>query len=56
MTKKATISKLAETKAALAAKCERLANLTLSKPKRKTLLHHADSYRRQAEQLAKQAK
>jgi len=39
---------LAEVKQALAAKCERLAQTTGSKPKRKSLLHHAAIFRRQA--------
>ena len=47
------ILKLAETKRALAEKCENLAKLAGSQPKRKKLLHSAEKYRRQAEHLSR---
>lgn len=43
--------KLAQVKRALAARYERLALVTGSRPRRKRLVHHADSYRRQAVEL-----
>jgi hypothetical protein len=46
--------KLAEVKSRLAAKYERLAAVAKSKPKKKTYLHKAQSYRRQAEQAARE--
>jgi len=47
---------LAEVKLALAAKCERLALVTGSKPKRKSLLHHAAIFHRQAVDIRLQGK
>jgi hypothetical protein len=46
--------KLIQVKLAMAAKYERRASLTGSKPRRKILLHHAKSYRAQAADLAQQ--
>jgi hypothetical protein len=46
-------AKLIQTKLALAQKHENLAHVTKSKPKRKRLLHHAQDFRRQAEQLSR---
>lgn len=43
---------LVEVKRALKAKCERLARHAGSKPRRKSLLHHAAIFRRQATDLA----
>jgi hypothetical protein len=45
--------KLIQVKLALAARYERRASLTGSKPRRKILTHHAKSYREQAADLAK---
>jgi hypothetical protein len=49
-----TTAKLAETKAALAAKYYNLAKVAKSKPKRDSYLYHADRYRRQAQDLARE--
>ena len=43
---------LVQTKLKLAAKYRRLATITKSKPKRSTFNHHAERYRRQAEELS----
>jgi hypothetical protein len=51
MTKQAVASKLAQTKTALADKYYNLAKVAKSKPKQNRFLHHADKYRRQAEDL-----
>jgi hypothetical protein len=40
----------------LADKCYRLAKLTLSKPRQKSLLHHAKKYSIQARQLAEEGR
>jgi hypothetical protein len=45
--------KLIKVKLAMAAKYERRAMLSGSKPRRKILMHHACSYREQAADLAK---
>jgi hypothetical protein len=44
-------AKLVQVKLDMAARYERRARLTKSRPRKKTLLHHADSYRRQAQEL-----
>ena len=54
MTKKADIAKLAQTKLALAEKCDRLIKVCKSRPKQQTLKNQAERFRRQAEQLAEQ--
>jgi hypothetical protein len=53
MSKKETAAKLAQTKTALAEKYYNLAKLSKSKPKQVRYLHHADQYRRQAEELSR---
>lgn len=53
MTKQAKKENLLKIKQRLAEKCERLAKLTPSRPKRKTLLGQATRYRHQAAQIAK---
>ena len=53
MTKQSTQERLAQTKKALSEKCMRLAKVCHSRPKRAKLLRHAESYRQQAEQLAR---
>ncbi len=50
-----TQAKLAQTKLALAKKYENLARLSGSKPRRQRLLNRAEGYRRQAEQIARDA-
>jgi hypothetical protein len=54
MNKKETSAKLAQVKLALADKCERLAKLSNSTPKRKTMLYQAARFRRQAADLSRQ--
>ena len=44
---------LAEVKRKLAERYERLAKVTGSRPRRKRMLHHAATYRRQASDLSK---
>ena len=44
-------AKLIEVKLALAAKYDNLAKVVKSKPRRKTWLHHAEKFRRQAKDL-----
>jgi hypothetical protein len=53
VTTKQTNAKLAEVKLALAAKCDNLARLAGSTPKRKTFQHHAAKFRREAADLAR---
>jgi hypothetical protein len=53
-TEEAVSKKLAELKSRLAAKYERLARVAKSQPKKKAFLHKAESYRRQAEQAARE--
>jgi hypothetical protein len=55
MGKKETTAKLAQTKAALAAKYYSLAKVAKSKPKQNRYLHHAEHYRIQAEQYSRQS-
>ena len=52
MSKAEVSAKLVQVKLALAAKCDRLAKVTKSTPRRKTYLHHAARFRRQAADLA----
>ena len=52
MTKETQQDKLIQTKKALAEKYERLAKASRSRPKQKTLMRHAEHYRRQAADLA----
>jgi len=52
MTKETETAKLIQTKKALAEKYERLAKASKSRPKQKTLLRHAEHYRRQVADLA----
>lgn len=47
-------AKLVDIKLALAGKCERLAKVAGSTPKRKTLMYQAAKFRRQAADLARQ--
>jgi hypothetical protein len=54
MNKSESKTKLAKVKLALAEKCERLAKLSKSTPKRNTMLHHAARFRRQAADLSRQ--
>jgi hypothetical protein len=51
MNKKESSAKLAQIKVKLAEKCERLAKVTTSTPKRNTMLHQAARFRRQAADL-----
>ena len=53
MTKKSATKNIVEVKTALAEKYERLARVRSSKPGKKTLLHHANRFRSQAENIAK---
>jgi hypothetical protein len=53
MATKKEIERLIRTKSALAAKYRRLAGVAKSRPKQATLLHHAEDYRRQVQNLAK---
>lgn len=53
MTQQTTQERLAKTKQALYEKYVRLAKVCKSRPKRAKLLHHAESYRTQAEQLSR---
>ena len=46
-------AKLAQVKLALARKCDNLARLAGSKPRRKTLLNHAAKFRREAADLTR---
>jgi len=46
-------AKLVQVKLDMAARYERRARLTKSRPRKMTLLHHADSYRRQAQDLSR---
>lgn len=48
-----TRAKLAVVKQKIAARYERLAKVTGSRPRRKSMLHHAATYRRQAEELSR---
>jgi hypothetical protein len=52
MTKEKTLANLAEVKRALAKKYENLARVTKSKPRKKTLMNHADRFLRQAKKAA----
>ncbi len=54
MNKRESDAKLAQVKLALAAKCERLAKLSKSTPKRNTMLRQAARFRRQAVALTRQ--
>lgn len=53
MSKAAIKAKLADVKLALAAKCDRLAKVAHSDPKRKTLMYQAARFRREAADLAR---
>ena len=53
MSKKTDVARLAQTKLALAQKCDRLIKVCKSKPRRKTLKNQGDVFRRQAEQLSR---
>ena len=46
-------AKKAEVKLALARKCDNLARLSGSKPRQKTLMHHAAKFRREAADLTR---
>jgi hypothetical protein len=46
-------AELARVKLALSRKYANLGKLTKSRPRKKRLLHHAESYRRQAEDLSR---
>jgi len=54
MNKKEASAKLAQVKLTLADKCDRLAKLSKSTPKRETMLHQAAKFRRQAADLSRQ--
>ena len=54
MNKKETSANLAKVKLTLAEKCERLAKLSTSTPRRKTMLYQAARFRRQAADLTRQ--
>ena len=53
MSKKKDAENLAQTKVALAQKCDRLIKVTKSKPRQETLKRQAEKFRRQAEQLSR---
>jgi hypothetical protein len=53
MSKADVSTKLAKVKLELAAKCDRLAQVTTSAPRRKTLKNQAARFRRQAADLAR---
>ena len=53
MSKKKDAEKLAQTKLALAQKCDRLVKVCKSRPKQQTLKNQAEKFRRQAEQLSR---
>ncbi|MBN2580267.1 MAG: hypothetical protein JXB10_14855 [Pirellulales bacterium] len=53
MSKQTEKENLLKIKQRLEEKCRRLAQATSSRPKRKTLLWHAERYRQQAEQIGK---
>ena len=55
MSEKKQTQKLVQVKLALAKKYESLARISKSRPRQKTLLRHARSYRQQAEDLTKRA-
>jgi hypothetical protein len=54
MNKKESSAKLAQIKLKLAEKCDRLAKVTTSTPKRESMLHQAARFRRQAADLSRQ--
>lgn len=54
MNKKESSVRLAQVKVKLAEKCERLAKLSTSTPKRNTMLYQAARFRRQAADLTRQ--
>jgi hypothetical protein len=54
MNKKESAAHLAKVKLALAEKCDRLAKLSKSTPKRESMLHQAARFRRQAADLSRQ--
>jgi hypothetical protein len=54
VTKKADIARLAQTKLALAQKCDRLVKVSKSRPKQQTLKNQAERFRRQAAQCQRQ--
>ena len=54
MNKKEVSANLVQVKLALAAKCERMAKITTSTPKCRTMLHQAAKFRRQAADLSRQ--
>jgi hypothetical protein len=54
MNKKESSARLAQVKVKLAEKCERLAKLSTSTPKRNTMLYQAAKFRRQAADLTRQ--
>jgi hypothetical protein len=53
MNKKEASAKLAQVKLTLAEKCDRLAKLSKSTPKRVSMLHQAAKFRRQAADLSR---
>lgn len=53
VSKKTVSTKLAQTKLALAQKCDRLIKACKSKPRQQNLKHQANKFRRQAEQLSR---
>ena len=53
MNKKESYANLAQIKLKLAEKCDRLAKVTTSTPKRKTMLYQAAKFRRQAADLSR---
>ena len=54
MNKAESNAKLAKVKLALAEKCDRLAKISKSTPKRNTMLYQAARFRRQAADLSRQ--
>jgi hypothetical protein len=54
MNKAESNAKLAKVKLELAAKCDRIAKLSKSTPKRETMLYQAARFRRQAADLSRQ--
>jgi hypothetical protein len=54
MNKAESNAKLAKVKLTLAEKCDRLAKISKSTPKRNTMVYHAARFRRQAADLSRQ--
>jgi hypothetical protein len=54
MNKKETSANLVQVKLALADKCDRLAKISKSTPRRTSMLHQAARFRRQAADLSRQ--